>query len=152
MRALKFTCIVFTLLFSTAFHTPEKPPFDGTWDTILSCSNRPGVLGFSYRFSAIVKDSVLHADHGPKGQPGWLQIDGKIQPDGKASFYANGLVGAAEAAVGHLASGTEYGYHIDAKFSCDEGTGQRVEGRSCDLSFRRKVTDRINGDEQGTRQ
>jgi hypothetical protein len=146
MRRIDLPWILLTLMSATAFQAPDQRPFDGTWDTVLSCANRPGVLGFSYRFPSIVKDSVLHAEHGPKGKPGWLQIDGKIQRDGSASFYADGLVGASDAAVGHVPSGTEYGYHIDAKFVDDEGTGHRVEGRSCDLTFRRIRQDRNNRD------
>lgn len=100
----------------------------------------------SYRFPSIVKDSVLHAERGPKGQPGWLQIDGKIQPDGTAKFYADGLVAASDAAVGHLPPGSQYGYHIDAKFMENEGTGHRVEGRACDLTFKRTRQDKDSSD------
>lgn len=146
MTRIGFLWILLTLVSAPAFQAPDQRPFDGNWDIVLSCSNRPGVMGFSYRFSSVVKDSVLHAEHGPKGQPGWLQIEGKIQRDGTASFYADGLVGASDAAVGHLPSGTEYGYHIEAKFADDEGTGHRVEGRACDLTFRRIRQDR-NGRE-----
>ncbi len=77
----------------------------------------------------------VHGERGTKGQPGWLQLDGKITSDGVGKFYANGLVGASEAAVGHRPAGTDFGYHVDAKFSGDSGTGKRVEGRPCELTF-----------------
>jgi hypothetical protein len=111
--------------------------FDGTWDTILSCENAAGALGYSYKFPSIVKDAVLHGEKGTKNKPGWLQLDGKILPDGSARIYADGLVGATEAAVGHRPAGTEYGYHIEAKFSGDAGDGKRVEGRPCSVTFTR---------------
>ena len=105
----------------------------------LSCE-KPGhdAQGYSFKFPSIVKDGVLHAEKGTKGKPGWLQLDGKLQTDGSAKIYADGLVGAAEAAVGHRPVGTEYGYHIEARFSANSGTGRRVEGRSCSVTFARK--------------
>jgi hypothetical protein len=36
---------------------------------------------------------------------------------------------------GHRPAGTDFGYHVDAKFSGDSGTGKRVEGRPCDVTF-----------------
>jgi len=80
---------------------------------------------------------VLHGEKGDQGKAGWLQIDGKIASDGSADLYADGLVGAKEFAVGRRPAGTRYGYHIDAKFSGDSGTGKRVEGRPCSVTFTR---------------
>lgn len=85
-----------------------------------------------------MKDGALHAEKGEKGKPGWLQLDGKILRDGTASIYADGLVGAAETAVGARPAGTQYGYHIEARFSGESGTGKRVEGRACSVTFDRK--------------
>lgn len=113
----------------------DKGHFDGSWDTTVSCSNTQGAQGYSYRFSSVVKESVLHGERGTKGQPGWLQLDGKITSDGVGKFYANGLVGAPEAAVGHRPAGSDFAYHVDAKFSGESGTGKRVEGRPCELTF-----------------
>lgn len=135
MKRPVFLLICGLLLTSNASRASEPNPYDGTWDTVLSCSNTEGALGYSFKFPSIVKDSMLHGEKGTKGQPGWLQIQGKIQPDGTAKFYTNGLVGASEAAVGHRPAGTEYGYHVDAKFAGQEGTGKRVEGRPCEITF-----------------
>jgi hypothetical protein len=111
--------------------------FDGTWDTILSCANSNGALGYSFEFPAIVTHGVLHAEKGNKGEPGWLQIDGTIDRDGSASLYATGLVGAAPFAVGQRPAGTQYGYHIDSKFTDTTGEGHRVEGRPCTVIFKK---------------
>jgi hypothetical protein len=112
--------------------------FDGTWETVLSCENAAGALGYSYKFPSIVRDGTLHGEKGNKGKPGWLQLDGKILSDGSSNIYADGLVGAAEAAVGRRPAGTQYGYHVDAKFAEDgSGTGKRVEGRPCSVTFTR---------------
>jgi hypothetical protein len=112
--------------------------FDGSWDTILSCSNAAGALGYSFEFLSTVKDGALHGEKGTKGEPGWLQVDGTIPPDGHASLYATGLVGASEVAVGHRPPGTQYGYHVDAEFADSSGKGHRVEGRPCMVTFNKK--------------
>ncbi len=112
--------------------------FDGAWDTILSCENTAGAKGYSFKFPSIVKDGTLHGEKGTKGKPGWLQLDGKVMPDGAAELYFDGLVGAAEVAVGHVPAGTQYGYHVAAKFSGQSGTGKRVEGRACSVTFARR--------------
>ena len=112
--------------------------FDGEWDTILSCPNAAGALGYSFEFASRIKDGVLHGEKGVKGEPGWLQLDGAIASDGRASIYANGLVGASEAAVGHRPAGTQYGYHVDVEFTDAAGKGQRVEGRPCTVRFSKK--------------
>jgi hypothetical protein len=126
------------LLASSAGGSEEPARFDGVWTTILSCPNSNGALGYSFEFPATVKDGLLHGEKGTKGEPGWLTLDGRIKADGAAELYVDGLVGAAPFAVGQRPAGTSYGYHVDAKFSEDSGTGHRVEGRPCNLSFARK--------------
>jgi hypothetical protein len=133
----------------------EQPQrYDGEWDTILSCPNFGSALGYSFEFVTTIRQGVLHGDKGAKGEPGWLQLDGTIPADGRASIYASGLVGASEAAVGHRPAGTQYSYHIDVEFSDTSGqksgqtsgqttgqisgTGRRVEGRPCTVTFTRK--------------
>ncbi len=112
--------------------------FDGTWTTVLSCENSHGALGYSFEFPATVRDGVLHAEKGTRGQPGWLTLDGTIGADGAATLYASGLVGAAPYAVGDRPAGTAYGYHVAAHFAAASGTGHRVEGRPCTVSFTRR--------------
>jgi hypothetical protein len=113
-------------------------PFDGEWTTILSCPNSNGALGYSFEFPSSITQGVLHGEKGTKGEPGWLTLDGHIQPDGAGDLYVSGVVGAAAFAVGQRPAGTAYGYHVDARFSGDTGTGHRVEGRPCTVSFSRK--------------
>src|SRR5580658_6576694 len=126
------------LIFGAARADDVVSRFDGVWDTMISCPNSNGALGFSYQFPSTVKDGVLHGEKGAKGEPGWLTIDGKISRDGASSIYADGLVGASQFAVGQRPAGTSYGYHIDAKFSDTTGTGTRVEGRPCKVTFTKK--------------
>jgi hypothetical protein len=130
--------LIAVLSLRVAFADPPHHRFDGTWTTILSCTNARGALGYSFEFLSVVKDDVLHGEKGTKGQPGWLQIDGTIAADGAANLYASGLVGAAPYAVGDRPAGTEYGYHVDTRFAGTKGSGHRVEGRPCTVSFARK--------------
>jgi hypothetical protein len=112
--------------------------FDGEWNTVLTCPNSNGALGYSFEFPSLIKHGVLHAEKGVKGQPGWLQLDGPISPDGTGNLYASGLVGAAEMAVGHRPPGTQYGYHVAVELSDNSGKGQRIEGRPCTVTFAKK--------------
>jgi hypothetical protein len=126
------------ILIATSTRADSNPRrFDGIWTTILSCANSNGALGYSFEFPATVKGGVLHAEKGTRGQPGWLQLDGTISDDGSADLYASGIVGAAPFAVGQRPAGTEYGYHIAARFSESSASGHRVEGRPCSVVFSR---------------
>lgn len=125
--------------FAAASRAAEaQHPFDGVWKTTLSCINSHGALGYAFEFPSVVKDGVLHGEKGTKDEPGWLTLDGKIAPDGAAMLYVSGRVGAAAFAVGRRPAGTEYGYHIEAKFSHDQGDGRRIEGRPCTVVFTRQ--------------
>jgi hypothetical protein len=138
MRSLALGgCLAALWLASPAWAEPAPAAFDGTWTTILSCTNSNGALGYSFEFPSTVKDGTLHGEKGTQGQPGWLTLDGHIAADGTAALYVNGLVGAAAFAVGQRPAGTSYGYHVEARFAGDTGSGHRVEGRPCTLSFTR---------------
>ncbi len=132
------TCLVLCYLGSARAYGSENP-FDGVWDTVLSCNNSNGALGYSFEFDSTVRNSTLHGEKGVKDQPGWLQLDGNIAPDGSASLYVKGLVGAAAFAVGQRPAGTAYGYHIEAKLTTTSGTGHRVEGRPCTVVLTKRM-------------
>lgn len=89
---------------------PSSTRFEGVWETILSCPNFHGALGYSFKFASTVK----------------------------ASLYADGLVGGADFAVGRRPAGTQYGYHIEALFRPDGAEGHRVEGRPCSVVWARR--------------
>jgi hypothetical protein len=113
--------------------------FDGMWQTTVSCAAVRDALGYSFRFVSTVKDGVFHGVHGTAGEPGSLQIDGKIAADGMAKLYAKGRTGSKEYVPGRdTPRGTEYGYNIDAKFAGTTGAGTRIEGRPCTLQFEKQ--------------
>lgn len=126
-----------TMAAHTAGAATPTSRFDGDWQTILSCPDSHGALGYSFKFISLVKNGILHGDKGRRGEPGWLQIDGQIDEHGKASLYADGLIGAADFAVGQRPAGTRYNYHIDALFTATSAEGHRVEGRKCSVVWTR---------------
>jgi hypothetical protein len=138
-RSLLAAILCFLIAHPSDMRADEKSKrFDGEWDTILSCPNVAGAVGYSFEFTSLIKEGVLHGEKGVKGEPGWLQLDGAIPSDGRANIYANGLVGASEAAVGHRPAGTQYGYHVDVAFTATSAKGHRVEGRPCAVIFTKK--------------
>jgi hypothetical protein len=128
-------CLAFAFL-SPAYGAEN--PYDGDWDTIVSCGNRDDAMGYSFSFSSHVENGTLEGHKGEEGKPGWYRLKGKIAPEGVAKLYASGRVGAAQYTVGHIPKGSEYAYHVEAKFSGHEGSGHRVEGRACDVTFSRQ--------------
>ena len=133
------TALVAILATLSAAHADEVvKKFDGTWDTLLTCPNSNGALGFTYHFDSIIKDGVLHGEKGDKGQPGWFELNGRIPEDGNVSLLAEGLVGAAPFAVGQRPKGTQYAFHVASLFTEKSGNGSRVEGRPCSVTFARK--------------
>jgi hypothetical protein len=109
--------------------------FDGSWLTTLSCQGAAGALGFSYQFIAQVKDGHFHGQYGTEGKPGSLTLDGKIEADGTADLYGNGIVNSSTFAAGNAPKGTKFGYHVTGRFEDARGTGSRVEGRPCNYTF-----------------
>lgn len=112
--------------------------FDGSWTTTVSCPDAYDALGYSFDVPTIIHDGLLHGERMRDGEPGHLVLDGQVQPDGQAKLYAKGLLGGSQFAVGHAPKGTQYGYHVAATFQDASGTGKRVEGRPCELTFSRR--------------
>lgn len=129
---------VVLLLSGLAGTAEAASPFDGKWATTLSCPDLHGALGYSFRFNSVIADGLLHGEKGIKGQAGWLSLDGPISSNGDAMLYVDGIVGAAPFAVGQRPAGTSYGYHVKTHFEGNQGTGDRVEGRPCNVVFGRE--------------
>ena len=113
----------------------DTAPFDGVWNTTLTCRTAEGALGYAYEFLSTVKGGVLHGERGVEGTPGWLRLEGTVEPSGKAEIHAKGMVGQQQHALGERPRGTPYAYQIVAKFTANEGTGKRVKSRPCKVTF-----------------
>jgi hypothetical protein len=109
--------------------------FDGAWSVSVACEPMgTGALAYKFDFVAQVKDNFLRGERLAEGSPGWLKLQGPIQPDGKATLDAQGLTDDPKYSNG-VAHGTPYAYHVAAHFDSDRGTGRRLEMRACNLSF-----------------
>ena len=135
--AASILAMVMVLFPAVSRSAGQNERFDGNWLTTISCPNAAGALGYSYQFPAQIKGGVLHGERRP-GQPGQLILDGSIGPDGNTDIYARGIVSASEYAPGQTPKGTDYGYHIRARFDGSRGSGSRVEGRPCSFGFVRQ--------------
>jgi hypothetical protein len=115
--------------------TNKSPAFNGTWMTTMSCPPSGPALGFTYQFLATVKDGDYHGEKGAQGERGWFSLTGKVDPDGFAGMLASGVVAASAFAAGNAPAGNAYNYHIAAQFTAASGTGKRIEGRVCNVTF-----------------
>ncbi len=110
--------------------------FDGAWNVTVECPAHGSASGYTRRLLAQVKDGALAAQLGDVGQPNSLTLSGKIQPDGKASIDARGMVGDPRNAVKGLSQGAAYAYRVDAVFEAARGVGNRTDDvRPCSLTF-----------------
>jgi hypothetical protein len=112
---------------------------DGEWTFGLTCPNTEGALGFVIEFPVQVVDRHLHGERGSPGTAGWMSADGDIGSDGHALLLVRGIVGASAYAVGRVAAGTPYAFHVRAELGDQSGTGTRVEGRPCTVAFTKRV-------------
>ena len=118
--------------------TADTGLYDGAWSVTLDCPRSDdGALPFSYAFNAEVKDGVLHGEHGQTGEPGWLALDGRIQPDGAADLDARGITGVAAYDVEGATRGVPYRHPVTAHFAATHGAGTWTTTRVCTFSFER---------------
>jgi hypothetical protein len=111
--------------------------FDGSWDVTLTCpkSKDGNAMGYSYDFKAEIKDGTLHGERGTSGEPGWLQLDGPIKPDGSAALIAEGLTNSPAYAINNPKKNTHYKHAVTAQFEEDKGSGNWITVRTCTFQF-----------------
>ena len=114
-------------------------PFDGKWTTTVTCKTTKDPASATSKFVTEVRDGVLAGQVGTEGAPGFLRIDGKVTPAGVGHVYAKGRSMPGDSVSGReLPAGTEYTYYILAKFEGKGGSGNRVEGRKCEIKFEKR--------------
>jgi len=127
------------LCFALAGSAAAQDPFDGTWAIELACpADQNGALPFVFDFEGQVEGSVLHAERGGAGQPGWMTLDGRIGAGGDADLTARGLTGAVGYNVNHTARGVAYAHPVTAHFDASRGDGHWMTTRRCDFTFLRR--------------
>ncbi len=110
--------------------------FDGKWDVLLVCpKSADGALPFTFEFPAEVKNAVLHGEYGTPGSPGWLALDGSIQPNGNAIMKTHGLTGHSAYNLNNTARGVPYMHPVTAHFDGSHGTGTWTAPRICNFTF-----------------
>jgi len=113
--------------------------FDGVWDAVVTCSdvNEKGqrAKGYVLQFPVEVKHGMLRGHFGQENVSNWLELEGRIEPDGSARLAARGLTGDPDYSVGRVQASSPYAYSVKAHFDQERGTGQRIELRPCQLTF-----------------
>ena len=109
--------------------------YDGAWSVAVACAPSEGASSYKVELDAQVKDGFLRGEKGVEGTPGWLRLQGAIQPDGSATLDAKGTTGDPKYNIKGVAQGLPYAYHVAANFDPNRGTGRRLELRPCDLRF-----------------
>jgi hypothetical protein len=99
---------------------------------------------YKWTFLSTIASGSFHDQHGEQGGPGYLVIDGPINPDGSANLHAKGTVQAGKAGIATQLKGNKYDCYIDAKFTDMTGTGKRDEGagilgRPCTFDFTKQT-------------
>ena len=143
MRKTLFSALF--LLTMAAGGQSAAGPFDGVWNTTVTCEAKGSAQGYTWRFTSTIANNMLHGERGDAGQPGYLAIDGKINRDGSAKLTANGLVASTQYAHGPFVStGAQYSYDVKSHFTATEGEGDRstglgIYGRPCHYVFVKQV-------------
>ncbi len=130
--------LVAAVLPSLAAHA-QTNAFDGAWTVTIVCHEHTdaGVRaeGYTFHYPVTVKEGLLHGQRLSEGQPGWMILDGKIHGDGSAELHARGLTNISIYTLHHVSKGTPYAYDATAQFQNARGSGKRIGGRDCELTF-----------------
>ena len=125
-----------TALASPSDATGKTRDFDGKWDVVVRCGNFGNALGFARALVGTITDGVLHAND-PNPERPKIQLDGEINKSGRAMSTATGLTGPSVYSGG-LKPGTPYSYNVETQLERTHGSGKRIEGRPCDVTFAKR--------------
>jgi len=114
--------------------------FDGDWTLRVACAATADAQPVAVDMPASILNGRLFGSNGALGYPGVMQVEGTVEPDGRAQFQARGRTASPATAVGHPPAGTPYSYDVEARFDAAtmRGTGRHAEDRPCDYSFVRR--------------
>ena len=112
--------------------------FEGEWSVLQVCeATQEGARGYTWRYSARVKDGHLVSQFRDKGQSPSMTLEGRIKADGTASLSARGISGSAEFNQKFATTATPISFEVMARFTGTTGTGDRVGSRVCKFTFTR---------------
>lgn len=112
--------------------------FEGEWSVLQVCeATQEGARGYTWRYSARVKDGHLVGQFRDKGQSPSMTLEGRIKADGTASLSARGISGSAEFNQKFATTATPISFEVMARFTGTTGTGDRVGSRVCKFTFTR---------------
>ena len=111
--------------------------FDGPWRVAQSCPNpeNPAHPFAPLGFTVHVHGGRVHGSRGVQDQPGWLALDGVIEPNGAATMAVRGVTGRA--ALNGMPVGSPFGNVLTGRFTDSGGEGQWVAKRACQFTFTR---------------
>jgi hypothetical protein len=110
--------------------------FDDKWYVTLVCSkSADGALPFTWEFTADVTNAMMHGEYGTPESPGWMALDGNIQPSGDATLKAHGLTGRSAYNLKNTVRGLPYMHPVTAHFDGSHGTGSWAATRICNFTF-----------------
>jgi hypothetical protein len=117
---------------------PRAGRFDGPWRVSQTCPNPqdPTHPFAPMGFTVHVHAGRVHGSRGVADQPGWLALDGVIEPDGAATLAAHGVM---RGGPNGPPAGTPFGNVVTARFTEAGGTGQWVAKRACQFTFTRPL-------------
>jgi hypothetical protein len=108
--------------------------FDGSWEVTLDAKAYKNADGSTAQpwvihFAAMVKNGVLHGEHGTRGQPSFYELSGKIEAVGTANLRIDEITGAqkynfSNTQKGPAGKGVPYSYQVSAHFDEKHGTGK----------------------------
>jgi class 3 adenylate cyclase len=116
--------------------TPPVVRFDGAWIGTLNCPSVGNTLGFSYKFTTVIRAGHLEAQRGVPGQPASITYKGDVSADGKFSLHGSGLSGQQR--FSGMSPGTPVSLHLEGKIGDRAGAGRQINGRGCSVEFARQ--------------
>lgn len=144
MKATKAVCIAMAWAPILLWAQAAGGRYDGSWTTTMACDASTYMPAYKWVFGGSIANSIFHAQHGQEGGPGYLIVDGTINPDGSAKLHAKGTVQPGKAGLVTQMKGNKYDYYIEAKFTDTSGTGARdkglgILGRPCTFAFTKET-------------
>ena len=128
----------------------EIEKFDGTWDATVVC--HPTVVGnrqvkpFAHQMTGVVLKGQFAAVIGTEGKPGWSYLHGPLDSQGNALLRYDTLLSNTALSIDPaLKVGDKITWQATAKFGPVSGSGKRLGGRDCDLSFAKRGPSKEHG-------